>query len=93
MDRLLAQSSRGSVLISSSGFPDKTDDVSVGADDMLINAINQLNQTNRRYVFLDQARISGFGQLEIVTTRKKDEIKPGLYCLTSAPMGPNSVIC
>lgn len=79
MDRLLAQAGKGTILISSSGFPDKTDDVSVGADDMLINAINQLNRSNRRYVFLDQARISGFGQLEIVTTRKEDEVKPSLY--------------
>lgn len=79
MDRLLATSGKGSILISSSGFPDETNDIDVGADDMLINAVNQMNRTNRRYVFLDQARISGFGQLEIVTTRKKDEIKPGLY--------------
>jgi len=79
MDRLLAQAGKGSVLISSSGFPDETDDIDVGADDMLINAINQMNRSNSRYVFLDQARISGFGQLEIVTTRKKDEVKPQLY--------------
>ncbi|WP_270725971.1 peptidoglycan-binding domain-containing protein [Shimia sp. Alg240-R146] len=79
MDQLLAQSGKGSVLISSSGFPDETDDIDVGADDMLINAINQMNRSKPRYVFLDQARISGFGQLEIVTTRKKDEIKPRLY--------------
>ncbi|WP_165929169.1 peptidoglycan-binding domain-containing protein [Shimia isoporae] len=79
MDRLLAQSRRGQLLISSSGFPDETHDVDVGADDMLINAINQMNRTNKKYVFLDQARISGFGQLEIVTTRKEDEIKPRLY--------------
>lgn len=79
MDRLLAQSTKPPLLISSSGFPDETDDIDVGADDMLINAINQMNRSNQRYVFLDQARISGFGQLEIVTTRKKDEIKPQLY--------------
>ncbi len=46
---------------------------------MLINAINQMNRSNGRYIFLDQARISGFGQLELVTTRKKGELKPQLY--------------
>lgn len=79
MDGLLAKLPRRSYLISSSDILDETRRLSVGADDMLINAINQINRSSQRYVFLDQARISGFGQLEIVTTRKKDELKPNLY--------------
>lgn len=79
MDRLMTALPRRSYLISSSDIPDRTDDVDVGADDMLINAINQMNRSNGRYIFLDQARISGFGQLEIVTTRKEKEIHPQLY--------------
>lgn len=79
MDGLLAQSGRRSVLISSNGFPDNTDDLDVGADDMLINAINQLNRSNRKYVFLDQAHLKDFGQLEILTSLKDDEIKPQMY--------------
>ncbi|WP_162933018.1 peptidoglycan-binding domain-containing protein [Roseovarius sp. EL26] len=75
----MAKLPRRSYLISSSDILDETRRLSVGADDMLINAINQINRSSQRYVFLDQARISGFGQLEIVTTRKKDELKPNLY--------------
>ena len=79
MDQMMGRLPKRSYLISSSDIPDRTKDIDVGADDMLINAINQMNRTNGRYVFLDQARISGFGQLEIVTTRKKKEIHPQLY--------------
>lgn len=79
MDRLFAQLPARRYLVSSSDIPDETRGIYVGADDMLINALNQMNRTSRRYVFLDQARISGFGQLELVTTRKKGEVKPDLY--------------
>lgn len=79
MDRLLHESGRGTVLISSNGFPDNTKDLDVGADDMLINAISQMNASNRRYVFLDQARLKNFGQLEIVTSRKDEEQYPQIY--------------
>lgn len=79
MDRLLKQSGRGPVLISSNGFPDNTEDLDVGADDMLINAISQMNASNRRYVFLDQALLKDFGQLEILTTRKDEEQAPQIY--------------
>ena len=79
MDGLFAQLPRRSYLVSSSDIPDETRRVSVGADDMLINAMNQMNRRSQRYVFLDQARISGFGQLELTTTRKKGEVKPQLY--------------
>lgn len=79
MDGLLAQLPKRRYLVSSSDIPDRTRDVDVGADDMLINALNQMNRSSQRYVFLDQARISGFGQLELVTTRKKGEVKPDLY--------------
>lgn len=79
MDGLFAQLPARRYLVSSSDIPDDTRDIDVGADDMLINALNQMNQRSGRYVFLDQARISGFGQLELVTTRKKGEVKPNLY--------------
>lgn len=67
------------MLISSNGFPDNTKDLDVGADDMLINAISQMNASNRRYVFLDQALLKDFGQLEIVTSRKDEEQYPQIY--------------
>ncbi|CUH52497.1 peptidoglycan-binding domain-containing protein [Shimia marina] len=79
MDGLLAQLPKRRYLVSSSDIPDETRSVSVGADDMLVNALNQMNRKSGRYVFLDQARISGFGQLELITTRKKGEVKPNLY--------------
>lgn len=79
MDQLFSHFPKRSYLISSSDIPDETGDIDVGADDMLINAINQMNRSNERYVFLDQARTSGFGTYQITTTRKGDEIQPELY--------------
>ncbi len=80
MDRLLSTLPKRSYLISSSDIPDRTNGVRVGADDMLINAINQINRSNGRYVFLDQARRSDFGQFDLVTTRgEEDELHPSLY--------------
>ncbi|WP_372887042.1 peptidoglycan-binding protein [Shimia sp.] len=79
MDRLLATSRRPPLLISSNGFPDRTEDLDLGADDMLINAINQLNAGSRKYQFLDQALQKDFGQLDLLTVRKEDELSPQIY--------------
>ena len=79
MDDLFAKLPKRTFLVSSSDIPDETEDLDVGGDDMLINAINQMNRKSGRYIFLDQARISAFGQLELVTTRKDDEVKPHMY--------------
>jgi hypothetical protein len=79
MDKLLARAGGRRYLISSNGLPDKTRDIDLGADDMLINAISQMNATNGKYVFLDQALLKDFGQLELLTSRKDDEIEPQIY--------------
>jgi hypothetical protein len=79
MDKLLASAGGRRYLISSNGLPDKTRDIDLGADDMLINAISQMNATNKKYVFLDQALLKDFGQLELLTSRKDEEIEPQIY--------------
>lgn len=79
MDRLLAEAGRPRTLVTSSEIKDSTGLVRIGADDMLINAVNQLNRTSQSYVFLDQARVSDSGQLDLVTRRPKGELVPDIY--------------
>lgn len=78
MDGLLAKSGRGQVLISSSDIPDETSYVKVGADDMLINAVSQMNRHSQKYVFVDQALIK-FGGLLDVEVQNGDEVVPQFY--------------
>jgi hypothetical protein len=78
MDGLLGRSGRSQVLISSSDIPDETTYVKVGADDMLINAISQMNRRSKSYVFVDQALIK-FGGLLDVEVQNGDEIVPQFY--------------
>lgn len=79
MDGLLKAAGGGTTLVSSNGFPDRTKDLDIGADDMLINAISRMNASNQRYVFLDQALIKDPGQMELVTSRPKKEQQPNIY--------------
>ncbi|WP_035256462.1 peptidoglycan-binding domain-containing protein [Actibacterium mucosum] len=78
MDELFFQAGRRSVLISSSDLPDRTKAVPVGADDMLVNAISQMNRRSKAYVFLDQARVKDGGDIQLLVTRD-DDIDPQFY--------------
>lgn len=78
MDRLLKSSKRGQTLISSTDIPDETARISVGADDMLINALSRMNATSQRYVFVDQSLIK-FGGLLDVEVQNGDELVPQYY--------------
>lgn len=82
MDRLLAQAGNRRIRLSSTGIPDLTYKVKVGADDMLINAISQMNRTSRSYVFIDQARMKDGRWLEIQVNNSDiidDLPKPHFY--------------
>ncbi|MBT0957286.1 peptidoglycan-binding protein [Alphaproteobacteria bacterium KMM 3653] len=78
MDDLLLAKGRRGTLISSTYIPDETNLVNVGADDMLINAFNQLNRKSRSYIFVDQALVRKDGIPEIQLGSKKD-VTPSLY--------------
>jgi|GEM_PF-1598516 len=78
MDRLLSKHKKPRLLISSTGITDLSNRISVGADDMLVNAINHMNVHNGRYVFLDQSLERKDGQVKLLTFTK-DDIKPRLY--------------
>ena len=78
MDDLLVAAKRPRTLISSTGIPDRTKKLAVGADDMLLNAINQMNRKSRSYVFVDQSLEKDAGQIAIYTP-KDTEIAPKLY--------------
>ncbi len=78
MDRLLAGAARRQTLISSSDIPDETRLINVGADDMLINAISQMNRRSQAYIFVDQALIK-FGGLLDVEVQNGDEVAPQYY--------------
>ncbi|PIB26495.1 hypothetical protein BFP76_11325 [Amylibacter kogurei] len=73
MDQLFATPKRRSILVSSSGIPDLTGGIKVGADDMLVNAINHMNLKSQAYVFVDQSLEKDGGQLAIRTHEYKKE--------------------
>jgi len=78
MDDLLLGAKRSRVLISSTGLPDRTKKLNVGTDDMLLNAINQMNRKSKTYIFIDQSLEKLNGQIAIHTPRK-GTIDPQLY--------------
>lgn len=78
MDDLLTRAGKPRSILSSTGFPDLTKKVTVGADEMLINAINRLNRKSKSYAFLDQALEKEVGQIALLT-RRKEEAVPDLY--------------
>lgn len=77
MDQLFLAKRQARVLISSTGFPDKTQTVNVSADDMLIGAINGMNRRSRAFVFLDQSREVASGQIKYLTDTSR--LKPQVY--------------
>ncbi len=78
MDDLLVSAKRARVLVSSTGFPDLSKKVTVGADEMLVNAVNQMNRKSGAYVFLDQSLEKDWGQIDLLTPHE-DSLKPNLY--------------
>ena len=79
MDGLFAAHDRRPVLLSSTDIPDNTKVVRVGADDMLINAINQMTRRSESYVFLDQAIVWLGGELDLRVVAKDDPPRPDFY--------------
>lgn len=75
-DLLLAHGSPGH-LITSTGFPDRTNSVRVAADDMLVSAVGLMNARSQSYVFIDQALEKDWGQVIYLT--EKPEPQPTLY--------------
>lgn len=91
LDSQLAKTKRPRILISSTGIPDLTRKVSVGGDDMLVNAINQMNSKSRAYIFVDQPRERANGQNAYLT--RDDEItQPRLYIRGSISQLDNNVV-
>lgn len=78
MDDLLLAAKRTRTLISSTGLPDRTNKLNVGADDMLLNAINHMNRKSRTYVFVDQSLERDSGQIAIYTP-KDTAVSPNPY--------------
>ncbi|GLQ35378.1 hypothetical protein GCM10007939_16610 [Amylibacter marinus] len=90
MDTLLASTKRGRTLISSTGIPDLTNKISVAGDDMLVNALNQMNRTSGAYVFVDQSLERDSGQIAIYTPQK-NIATPTLYVRGSISQVDSSV--
>ena len=80
MDSLLSRARRGPVTLSSSDIPDMTRSRPVGADDMLINAISQMNRRSGSYVFIDPTRVRGIN-INALAAEDKDgkDPKPQYY--------------
>jgi curli biogenesis system outer membrane secretion channel CsgG len=66
MDDLLSALPRRTIVISSTEIPDDTRRIFVGADDMLISALSQMNRNSHAYVFLDQLRLRDDGMIELL---------------------------
>ncbi|NQY60906.1 peptidoglycan-binding domain-containing protein [Cognatishimia sp.] len=89
MDRLLK--GKRSIRISSTGIPDHTRRISVGGDDMLINAINRMTRTSRAYVFLDQGLVRDPGLIDLSISQGKKEPRPDFYIRGSISQLDSSV--
>lgn len=74
MDTLLAAAGRQRILISSTGIKDLSKKISVGADEMLLNAINKTNIKSGAYIFLDQSFEKEVGQLELLSPTKNRKL-------------------
>ncbi len=95
VDEMLAKKGRGTILISSNGIPDRTKKIYVGADDMLVNAINHMNRFSQAYVFVDQPLERDPGQLAITTLqtdKKKLSLDPRLYVRGSISQLDSNVV-
>ncbi|MEE2944700.1 MAG: hypothetical protein VX444_05965, partial [Pseudomonadota bacterium] len=89
MDGLLQ--GKRTIKVSSTGIPDKTRRISVGGDDMLINAINRMTRTSRAYVFLDQGIVKDGGLIDLSITQGKKEPRPDYYIRGSISQLDSSV--
>jgi len=78
MDKKLVRAGKKTVLISSTGIPDKTNKVRVGADDMLVNAVNQMNGQSKAFVFIDQPLERKDAQI-VWLTKRDDDPTPRYY--------------
>ncbi len=78
MDNLLANAKRPRILISSTVINDLSKKTFVGADEMLLNAINHMNIKSGAYIFLDQSFSKDFGQLILLSPTENQE-KPKFY--------------
>jgi hypothetical protein len=78
MDNMLASAKRPRILISSTVIKDLSKKTFVGADEMLLNAINHMNVKSGTYIFLDQSFSKDFGQL-ILLSPTEDQEKPKFY--------------
>lgn len=78
MDDLLLKAKRPRVRITSTQLPDRTKQVAVGADDMVINALNQMNRRSNAYIFIDQGitKASTGRLLEIEVQDTKAKVQP-----------------
>lgn len=74
----MLQKKRPRILISSTDLPDETDEIDVGSDDMLINALSQMNARSQAYVFVDQPLVSDGGLFKLEIARE-DDVQPQLY--------------
>lgn len=81
MDQLLRSSGRPRIVLSSSDIPDLTKQLSIGGDDMLINAISQMNRRSNAYVFLDQVRYKKDGNIDFMIAKddRTREPRPHYY--------------
>ncbi|MEM7190558.1 MAG: DUF4384 domain-containing protein [Pseudomonadota bacterium] len=77
MDHLFKSYGKPRVLVTSTGFPDQTNEVRISADDMLVGAVNAMNQRSGAYVFVDQAFSNDLGQN--IYLSQKTNLKPGVY--------------
>ncbi|MBL4751375.1 MAG: DUF4384 domain-containing protein [Amylibacter sp.] len=78
MDNLLAAAKRPRILITSSKITDLSRKISVGGDDMLLNAINHMNIKSGAYIFQDQSFSRDFGQL-VILSPTEDQEQPKFY--------------
>jgi len=78
MDNLLLQAHRPRTRITSTQLPDRTKKVAVGANDMLINAVNQMNRRSNAFIFIDQGitKSSTGHLLEIEVPDSKAKVQP-----------------
>jgi len=67
MDTLILQKGTPRTRLSSTSITDKSTKVKVGADEMLINAINQMNVKSKAFVFIDQSYEKDPGQIDLLS--------------------------
>jgi hypothetical protein len=79
LDGLLLAAGRAPVVLSSSEVTDFTRQIAVSGDDMLVNAISQINRRSGAYVFLDQARTRRDGMVDLVIAVPGREPRPQYY--------------